>query len=387
MGLHTMARLRMLMPSITHSYSQPFGPQHSRLSSSRAQQLSQHIVLRCNMARAGPATYTAQVEHYIERLPKPVRTGRCADDEHNDATHRCFQNIIRHLLMDRAHIMPMWTAFDERKRKYAVQTSVGASTSTFEVPTSMSAIREKEFFVTWISSQGDLSSDEVVSLTTSWPAALEEMMVRATGIAWHQKLPDNLQVREVMRTFLDARHEHMGSPLRRFKAKHSIGATESLRSLDWTKVGVYKPSWGESGELQKVTYDTVVVDILPGNGINKRWKLIDNHDPFNAAFQFGSLVPQKVMAFFNARERQGPHALVSYVGKPKELARYTESLMSSFKQREQEQHERLNSADSTKDQLSQAKTAKAKATLAKARVAATEALERKRARRSVTFEQ
>lgn len=110
------------------------------------------------MVRNGPATYTAQVEHYIERLPKPIRTGRCADDEHNDATHRCFQNIIRDLLLERTHIMPLWTALDERKRKFAVQSSVGASRSTFEVARTMSAIRDKEFFVTWISSQGDLSA-------------------------------------------------------------------------------------------------------------------------------------------------------------------------------------------------------------------------------------
>lgn len=380
-----MASMHLASPARMPEPRSRFGPDRFRIS---FQELPHNSALRLRhtMVRAGAATYSAQVEHYIERLPKPVRTGRSAEDEHNDATHRCFQNIIRDLLEDRTHIMPLWTALDERKRKNTVQNSVGAGTSTFESAASLSAIREKEFFVTWISSQGDLTADEVASLTTSWPAALEEIMVRATGIAWHQKLPENLQVREIMKTFLDARHEHMGSPLKQFKSKHQLVPRASLKSIDWTKVGVYKPQFGETGELEKVTYDTIVVDVAAGNGINKRWKLIDNHDPFNAAFQFGSLAPQKVMAFFCAKDKQGPHALISYVGKPKDLARYTENLMNVFRQREQEQHEQLHSADSIKDKLSQAKKVKAKATLAKARLAATEALASKRARRSVTFD-
>lgn len=118
-------------------------------------------------------------------------------------------------------------------------------------------------------------------------------MVRATGIAWHQKLPDSLQVREVMKTFLDSRHEHMGFPLKHFRAKHQLAATVSLKSLDWTKVGVYKPSFNETGELQSVKYGDIIAEVPAGNGINKKWELIDNHDPFTAAFQFGALAPKR----------------------------------------------------------------------------------------------
>lgn len=337
------------------------------------------------MVRAAPK-YTASVEQYVARLPRPVRTGNLVDDEQNEATHRCLQNALRDMLQDRNHIMPTWTFLDERKRKNSIYKHALGHASSFETASSFSAIKEKEFFITWLASKGDANNEDILTVTEQFPSALEEMMVYATGVGWNQKLPDELIVREVMQLFLDARHDHMGLPMRDLKERMEIPKTDKLKHICWLKVGLYEPVFGTSGELETIRVGATTVKVPPGNGINRKWKLLDNFDLFSASFQFGSLAPQKLVNFFDAAKKEGPHAYQSFTGKPKELAKVTAALMEDFRNKQKANHERVNSTGAVKERLQAVKKTKAKASLSKARESAATVLAAKKARRSLSFE-
>ena len=115
------------------------------------------------------SVYHGQIDRYVDHLPKPIRTGRSVEDEQFDATHRVLQNMLRDVLKDRSHIMPLWTCLDDRKRKFAVEQALAFSADTFETATSLSALKEKEFLVSWLAGVSDFQPNVIVDITTKNP--------------------------------------------------------------------------------------------------------------------------------------------------------------------------------------------------------------------------
>lgn len=189
------------------------------------------------------------------------------EDEENDATQRCLQNIFRDLMTDRKHVMPVWSFLGERKRRYALQEQVGTTAEMFEAAGSLGSIREKDCFVSWLAEKSDANADEILKVCAGNPSALEELLTRATGMSMHQKLPADLKVKEVMRRFLDERYLHMGRPL--LKLKQSGGICNG--DLHWGKAGAYAPMFSEAGELSRISFNggTKVVDVPVGTGIGR----------------------------------------------------------------------------------------------------------------------
>jgi len=333
------------------------------------------------------SNYAAQIDLYVDRLPRPISSGQHKEAEDNDTTHRCLQNMLRDCLKERSHIMPLWNFLDDRKRKYAVAFTMQVTGEMFETASSLASVKERYFFVAWIAVVSDCSETEILNITIASPNSLEEMIVRGAGLSWHQKLPDQCEIRDVMRALLNHRHDHLGKPLATLKASHALASGRVLTGLDWKKAGVYTPTYaGANSELSKIDCAASgFVDVDAGVGISKAWGLVDNHDMFGATFQFGNLKPQKVIDFWDAKKKTGPHAFQSFVGRPRELTKLVEQLAENYKKYQEEKMRQVAGSSQLKNGMAQARKAKAKAAMAKARAAADKVLAEKEKRRTVTF--
>lgn len=92
-------------------------------------------------------------------------------------------------------------------------------------------------------------------------------------------------MKRVMRRFIDERYEHMSTPLKNFVKN---GGLELSGDVNWSAGGCYKLNFGDTGELSGICLTTTneSVPVPPGNGINRKWVLVDNFDMFNAAVKF-----------------------------------------------------------------------------------------------------
>jgi hypothetical protein len=152
--------------------------------------------------------------------------------------------------------------------------------------------------------------------------------------------------------------------------------------INWS-VGCYAPTYGEHGISKKVTHVSGGAVYVSSYAISSDWLLVDNYAGWSAMFSRKPMAPTKAHMFFKS-SATGPYtiAALSASSKPwKDLLRQEHHGWTIGRA---QVHAGSGVANS-EEQVAQLKSSKAKAASATARAAATVALGKKRAKRTVVL--
>ena len=284
-------------------------------------------------------------------------------DEENIANFRVFQTIVDEIAVDSSHVLPVWDLIQDRKGQKALTASRVAS-ETFTNVTTFASLPD-EFKVTWIVQASDLTAVDLGKLMARDPGCVDVLMSVAIQINPKTKLPSYLLHKEVMKEFMDLRHEQCGSPLSNFKARGGLKGAD----LDLEAAGSYTLEYKDDKVIGVTHRSGAKGTIGEECGFNRAWSLVANHDDHGAHLILPPGPPHLLFVYFG--EGSGPKEFKSYVGKPKELTSDAKALFDAWEAKKFEATGGAGGSSTVEaiKQLQDAKKRKKTAVLEKAREA------------------
>lgn len=306
----------------------------------------------------------------------PVSDTAAGGEQQQGQAH-LLKSMIDDMVADPSHILPMYTHLQGRKASLASASTVAQNAPRFESLSTFSSA-DDDYKGSWITANSDLSAGDLVAAVKADPAAIDNLMTFACQVAPKQKLPSEFQTKEVFTRFLNARHEEAGSRLKNFKGKSGINNDGSLNF----RAASYSLSFDKEGRLHGIKHfsgEKATVDI--SIGITDAWTLASNFDDMAATICRPPLPPLRLATFFG--DREGPHKITNYFGKPKALATRASELFQAWERDELVAKARVTPAVAVKAALDEHRKQKSQAAMDKARAAAKVALQRKRERLTI----
>lgn len=330
-----------------------------------------------NKAKAQPKAKASS----HKRVAAPKRTGNADLDSQNELQHDMLNQMIDDLIQAPQHITYLYNELQKRKRAGAGTSSVAPEAETLECATSLMKVDE-DFKLAWVLGHSDLKDSECVELVKCDQHALDYLVQLATQIGFKTKLPECLKTREVMKRLWDARSIQCGDRLKKLKASGGITAQWEINFL---KVGGYQLHFGENGLLAEIEHSATRtrVPVPTAAKVDKSYALVDNFDDMGAHLLLKPLPPLYLHVFFDAKNKQGPHSVPMFVGRPKDMAKLAQNTFEAWEKDTLMMKGMAHS--SALGALSDHYQEKNKEAMSKAREQAREALAVKKARRTIAI--
>lgn len=280
--------------------------------------------------------------------------------------------------------MPCFNYLRSEKAKIAARTSVAPASELFGDQSSLSSLDE-DFKIALITSWSDLQVEDVVKVLKADPSGVNDMVQYATQLPMRVKLPMEFLVRTLLQEFLSARRVSCGNRLTDFKARGGVQRDGSLSFKG--KTGAYDLRFNEAGLLVEVIHNATGESraINPKTGLCKDHILMDNYDDHSARLVMEPMPPFKLMSSFDQKSKQGPWSVKSYYGKPRELAATAKDMHEAWLAKRAAEANKVSLPQELKATMDQHRAEKRSQNMVKARTAATTALAKKRARRSIVL--
>jgi hypothetical protein len=279
---------------------------------------------------------------------------------------RLLQNMIDDMIVDPSHILPMYTTLQARKAAQAAvsKSKVAKDAVLFEKLTTFGSI-DDDYKGTWITTNSDLSAQDLVSAVQHDPQALDQIMTYAIQVNSKAKMPPQLQTCEVMTMFLDDRLMSCGDRLRTFKASKTIvGGKLCFREAS------YQLEFNDKDVLTKIVHRSTkaAAKVEPTFNISMCWTLVSNFDDYVAHVVRPPMPPIRLCTFFDAAV--GPNSVVNYAGKPKVLQAKADEMFLGWEQNQIDNLNKFTPSEAVQKALADHKKIKSKQSMDKARAAA-----------------
>ena len=310
------------------------------------------------------------------RLPPPRKTGCDVTDEDNMARFVQLQQLVSYLVEDNSHVPALWEQLKKRKAsRVEGATSFG---DLFRPAGTLRTMLDDAWVIDYVASISDIPVAELIKCKAYDEDGPKQLLQMATQAPLHSKPAEELLVKAVSKRIFDVLNVKHGMRLQRFFARG--GLKDGV--INWS-MGCYTPTYGEDGILKKVTHVSGDAVDVSSYAITSDWLLVDNYADWSAMFSRKPMAPTKAHMFFKSSAK-GPYkiAALSVSSKPwKDLLRQEHHGWTIGRA---QVHAGSGVANS-EEQVAQLKSSKAKAASATARAAATVALEKKRAKRTVVL--
>ena len=314
------------------------------------------------------------------KLPSPRKTGDTSLDQDQSANYAMSQQILDSLIADPKSAPALFNELS--KRKAAQVAIVGGQADQFIGLSENASIKsvckaDEGLLINWVAKRSDMSPAELVGACKKDDETLTRFVVFETGTPLSWKVGEQLHCKPVCIRVLDKLGDQLGGRTNNFKANNGI---KGDGSVDW-KFGVYRPELpvGQQDPLVLRHWNGDSVS-MPNSGITQAHKLRDNFSDFGASFINPNIPGSgvKVHLFFK-KDKTGPYKVMQ--PSSKEFKEMIEKEVAAW-----EQSQTLVNEDSRR-QIDQALSEQSAEVAAergkKARAAAAESLEKRKARRTV----
>ena len=300
-------------------------------------------------------------------------------DTAKESMNDLLEQIIETLCEDERHIVPTF-CFITKRKKCLENADKGLSQPMFVSLTNFGSI-PTESKIDWVVKHSNMDAEQVLALYRHDEDQLDIMMSLALQLPKRLKMPEEFRIIEVCMQFLESRYAECGSRLSSFAPD---GITKEM-VLNLSEKGSYKLTFDSDKMLELVTHATGASCKIDSSvvQISSRYTLWDNFDDWQARLVMPPLPDIYLWKFFEPT-RDGPLAIVNYMGKAQKLQQVAEQHKSDWQDLLKTRGSNSSSAD-VAVALSDHKKGQARAVMAKAREKAAEVLKSKKAKTTVKF--
>lgn len=290
--------------------------------------------------------------------------------------------MVEDLIAEPQHVAHLYNELQKRKRSL-----IGTSEAVPEAEVLGESGRltriDSDFKLAWVDEHSDLTEKDCIELMKADGQSIHYLLQMGLQSGFKLKLPASLRVREVMKRFFDERAELARHRLKDIKKNKGVKADWTI---DFLKVGVFALAWGEDGLLTTITHRPTgdTASVPPEARVTKQYKLVDNFDDLNAHMLLKPLPPLHLSAFFGSKEKKGPFAMPSYIGRHSALAADAQATLGAWG-RDAVASKGRGSAAAIQE-LAEHNQGKQSEHTATARAQARAVLKNKKARRSIVIE-
>ena len=270
------------------------------------------------------------------------------------------------------------------KRVKAKSEADGFSSDCLFVQLNTLKSMEAEFVAVYLTTQTDLSMDDVLLINNFDSDQPWQLMVMDTGLHSAVKLPSQCKVKSVAFKVLQACSQMNGNPVADIKKQ---GGFNNEGKVNWMKVFAYKPEFDESSMLSHVVHrrgDEAIIN-AEDKIVSKSWQFLCNYSEKEAYFVKKPFKPIKLIDFFK-NEDAGPNIMKKY------WATNSKDLISLAAEKFRDHSQALTTLNHSADlkrtgaeMLKQQKDEKKRKHLEKTRAAAKEAGLQKRAKQLINM--
>ena len=293
-------------------------------------------------------------------------------------------SVVEDMQRTTALVLPTFNYVQQQKSKVEARAIVANSGATFAEQTSIVGLPE-DFKIQVVVTYSDLTAEDVVLMLQFDKDSLDDVLQLGLQMPLKMKLPVQFLVQAVLEDFMKLRLIACGRRLNNFKANGGLLSTGALVFL--RKTGCYDMNFDADGKLTEVVHMATShsCSVDPASGLNKAYKLRDNHDYRAAALVMPGLRPIFLHEFFSAKEQTGPYHVASYHSKPRDLEKAAAEAHDSWsiKRNETEASDGLH--QDAQVVINAHRAQKRTAAMQKAREAATTVLAKKKARKTVAL--
>lgn len=288
------------------------------------------------------------------------------------------QEMVSGLLQDRTLVLPLYHKYKQMLTDKQNEEAAGGDAFT---KVSTWGRVDEEFIATFLVSTSDLTTKDIMLAKRHDEDALRQMMEFHTGLPPALKLLDSLKNRSIALRFLrnmSALQEH---PLNKFKHDAGLLATGAL---DWSK-GAYRVELDKAGCIASVTFrngDTR--DISAEKIMVSDYVLSMNWSPWRASLEKKPFPPLRLHVFF-AQCKSGPYKFPkAYTMSSPEYLEAVEKASGEYKM-DKAKVQVAPAGDELGQELKRVIATKRKVAVEQARVKASEKLQEKKQRQTLTL--
>ena len=232
--------------------------------------------------------------------------------------------IYEDLQNDSSHILPCYNLIQKRKKaKLDAQDDVLRGATRLQCTTIKGLTDELK--IQWLSEHSDVSSKNFVKMMGVDKGVLDLLLQLALQMNLSARLPDKMQYWETLVTFMNARDDHCGGRLKHIRRNNGI---KDDWNVDLAVAGPYVLKFTDQLLSELVHCSGDKVPVSADHHITKKHTLQDNVLDMSATLQLDPLPPIPLHSYFQ-KQKLGPHKVVHFAGKPKELeAKFDESYVN-----------------------------------------------------------
>lgn len=216
-------------------------------------------------------------------------------------------------------------------------------------------------------------------------AGVNDMIQYAVQLPMRLKLPMEFLVRTLLQEFMTERRTTCGNRLSEFKASCGVQRDRTLMFMGET--GASDLRFNEAGLLVEVIHGATggTRPINPKTGLSKEHVLMDKYDDHLARLVMEPIPPFKPISAFQQKSHEGPWAVKNCYGKPKNLAAIAKDMHDAWMAKRAAESQQAGLSSELKATMYQHRAEKRSQNMVRARMAATEGLAKKRARRTIVL--